>query len=445
MQLTSTSSTNAGTFRDIRARLGSAVVVVLGAVHGVALADSTPGTTEVDSSLMHYKESGGRVSTTEGVVSLKQTQEDGTGLSLKLTYDTLSGGSPNGALPSKKTQTFAHPSGTSLTPPHAYTTASGGVVQPSGPYTVAPGQLPMDPSFRDQRYAANLDWTTPIDGLSRLTLGGGFSHETDFQSLSASTTYAYDLNDKNTTLSAGLNLEMDSIRPIGGAPVPMSDYTAFLKDGNKSKRVYDTLLGISQVMTRRWITQLNWSMDKSNGYQNDPYKILSELDSQGNTVGYFYENRPGNRTRNSLYWGNKFALDHDTIDFSYRYMQDDWGIHSNTFELRYRWALSDDSYIEPQYRYYTQTAANFFRYYLTQGDPAMAYASADPRLAQFHATTLGLRWATKIDTNTEIGLRYETYKQTGKQPAVVPTQLQGLDLYPGLRAQMIEANLKFSF
>ncbi len=440
-----------GKDNSVQLKLSAAVFSVLSAAQGYAVADPTD---VVDSALMHYQERDGRVATTEVVVHARETLSDDSTSGISLTFDTLSGGSPNGALPSKTVQTFARPSGHSLSSSanpgvQTYTTASGQIVTsgsgPSVPYTIAPGALPIDSSFHDQRIAANLDWSTPIAPLTTASWGANFSHELDFASLSANATVAHDFNEKNTNLSAGVNLEYDEIRPIGGAPVPMSDYALFKKTGNQNKQVADLLLGISQVMTRRWLTELNLSLDNSNGYQNDPYKIVSALDAAGNTVGYVFENRPRNRSRNSLYWGNKFALDHDTIDLSLRYMTDNWGIKSETAELRYRWALSDKSYFEPQFRYYRQDAANFFRFYLMQGDPLVPYASADPRLAAFDATTLGIRWATQINRSSEFSVRLESYQQTGKGPAVVPPGLQGLNLYPGLKAQLIEVGLKIQF
>ena len=447
-----------GADNQVRGKLGAAVLSLLGAMHGLALAQATDNATSVDGAVMHYKESGGRVSTTEAVVHAKETLNDGETLGLKLTFDTLSGGSPNGALPSKQVQTFARPSGKSLstsavvTPVQTYTTASGRVASSgggsstSGPYTVAPGALPLDTSFRDQRIAASLDWSLPIDSLTNLAVGGSFSHETDFLSLSTSATLSRDFNNKNTTLSAGVNLETDSIKPIGGAPVPLSTYSDFLKEGNKRKQVGDVLLGVSQVINRRWIMQLNWSTDKSSGYQNDPYKVVSALNADGSVKDYIYENRPDKRTRNSLYWGNKFALDHDTIDFSLRHMSDDWGIKSDTAEVRYRFAVSDSIYLEPQARYYKQSAADFFHFYLLDGAPYVPYASADPRLAKFHAQTFGLKFGMQLDKDSEISLRLQSYKQSGKGPDVSQLpQLQGLNLYPGLKAQLIEAGLKVSF
>jgi len=59
-----------------------------------------------------------------------------------------------------------------------------------------------------------------------------------------------------------------------------------------------------------------------------------------------------------------------------------------TADLRYRWQIDMNYYIEPHLRYYTQSAADFFHYYLGSGEVIPQYASADTRLAKFHAQTM---------------------------------------------------------
>ena len=440
----------------LRLKLGMAVLAVLGSSQVQATAP-TAESIEFDSSALNYQESDNRVNAAEVIANVRINHEDGSSLGIHLTYDTLSGGSPNGALPSNTVQTFAKPSGTSLasttttTAVQTYTTASGRVVtvgggtSTSGPYKVAPGALPVDPNYTNKRAAANLSWSYLLDALTSHAIGVGYSYELDFQSMSLSNTISRDFNDKNTTLSAGLNLESDTVAPIGGAPVGMSDYALFEKEGQKSKQVQDLLLGVSQIMNRRWITQLNWSQEKSTGYLTDPYKVVSALDASGNTIGYVYENRPSERTRSSLYWGNKIALDHDTVDVSVRYMSDDWGITSRTLDLRYRWNFADHSFLEPQYRYYAQTAADFYRLYLMQGAPLIPYVSADGRLGQFTASTVGLKWGANPSRRSEISLRAQYYVQTPNSPGVNLPALQGLDLTPGLRATLFQVGLKLEF
>ena len=439
------------------------------AVYAVAPLSSLPtivptGTEQpwqADTGFLYYKEGDGRIQTAEAVINLKKVYADDSSLNVKLTVDALTGGSPNGAMPSKSVQTFSTPSGNSLvapvvstTPsiPQTYTTPSGKVVTVgsgqsvhSTLYNVAPGQLPIDSTFQDQRISLSLGKEQALGSANRLSYGGAFSHERDFMSASGNVGIARDFNDKNTTLSAGLNLEADSIRPIGGAPVPWSEYGLFNKQGNKSKRVEDVLVGVTQIMTRRWITQLNYSVDASTGYQNDPYKILSVLDSQGVVQNYVYENRPESRTRRSLYWDNKFALDHDVVELSLRHMTDNWGITSNTVDLHYHWTFLNGFYLEPHVRHYTQTAADFYRFFLTAGDPLLTYASADPRLAAFAANTIGIKFGVPTGPSSAFSFRVERYIQKGNGPSMVPAQLQGLDLYPGLKSWIVQGGLRFSF
>ena len=144
-----------------------------------------------------------------------------------------------------------------------------------------------------------------------------------------------------TTVTFGINDESDVIQPIGNTPVPLSNYAAFQKEGNKSKNGVGALLGVTQVMTRNWLTQLNVSVDRFSGYLNDPYKIASILDPGGNTTGYIYENRPDTRTRKSAYFENRVGGEHTSVDLSLRYMTDSWGIHSQTAQVRMRWWTPD--------------------------------------------------------------------------------------------------------
>ena len=136
----------------------------------------------VDSALAYYHENG-RVQAIEPVVDVSKVFADGQSLSLNATFDALSGASPNGALPSHAPQTFTSPSG-----------KAGHV------YTIAPGQLPADPHYSDARFAFGANWTKPLTRVDELGLGGKFSVEDDFVSVTVNASIAHDFNEKNTTL-----------------------------------------------------------------------------------------------------------------------------------------------------------------------------------------------------------------------------------------------------
>jgi hypothetical protein len=388
----------------------------------------------VDSAVAYYHEEG-RIQAVEPVVDVAKVFADGQALNLNVTFDALSGASPNGALPSRNPQTFSSPSGKRQ---HQYTTA--------------PGQLPVDPDYEDDRIAVSGNWTVPLTRLDQVTVGGKLSGEDDFFSATVNASIAHDFNEKNTTLSFGVDNEYDSIHPIGGAPVPGSDYALAEKQtGGKTKDGVGLLLGVTQVMARNWLSEFNVSADRFTGYLNDPYKFTSIINSAGGTAGYEYENRPDQRIRKSAYWENRVAWSSEiSTALSLRYMSDDWGVRSDTAQLHLHWSLSDrDRYIEPTVRWYRQTAAEFFTpFILTTQKPTTDYESSDSRLAAFHAMTYGVKYAQKLAglgsrPESEISIRAEYYQQTLDIRTPVPQALQGLDLYPGVKAVLVQIGWRF--
>jgi hypothetical protein len=391
---------------------------------------------QLESALAYYHEDG-RIQAVEPVVSANKEYGDGGSIGLNFTFDALSGSSPNGALPSRAPQTFASPSAKSFATAHHL-------------YTSSPGSLPADPNYSDARVAAGVDWTLPLTRLSRVTIGGKLSYEDDFYSGTVNASIAHDFNDKNTTVSFGVNEEGDVIDPIGGAPAALSAYNSFDKEGNKSKNGVGALLGVTQIMSRTWLTQLNLSVDRFSGYLNDPYKIVSVLDAGGNTTGYVYENRPDTRTRRSAYLENRVGWDRASAALSLRYMTDSWGIHSDTAQVHFRWwSPTRQQYIEPTVRWYRQSAADFFRPWLSSADEqGVEYVSSDARLAAFHALTYGVKYGFSLDNRlhrpgSEFTVRLEYYQQTLDIDTPVPGALQGLDLYPNLKAILVQFGFSY--
>jgi hypothetical protein len=410
----------------------------------------------LDSAISYYHEDG-RITAIEPMVSLRSDDGNGTQHTLSAVFDSLSGSSPNGALPSNKPQTFATPSGTSLSGgAQTYTTASGQSTSSAAPtYVVAPGQLPVDPNYQDTRFAFSALSQQPLHASDRWRYGGTLSWEHDFLSFSGSLGYSRDFNGKNTTLSAGLNEEYDLIKPIGGAPVPGSDYSLFQKQSNKDKNGVGLQLGITQVMTRRWLAEFNLAADRFSGYLDDPYKVVSILDAQGNTTGYVNEKRPGARLRRSAYLENRVAFDRVTATVAGRYMADDWGVHSSTVDANLRWWNPDhDRYLQPSVRWYRQSAADFYTPWIEASTGNYStLESADSRLGAFHATTFGLKYAVKMaragslpgQDPAEFNLRLQFYRQDADHRQANPVALQGIDLYPALRAVMLQVGYRFAY
>ncbi len=136
-----------------------------------------------------------------------------------------------------------------------------------------PEPTPLDRSFpEDTRFAADLGYLFPLSSNGHLGVGLSGSKEYDFTSVGANAHYTLDLNQKNTTLSAGAAFEYDSSDPVGGIPLPLTMMVNAVKAGgsSKSKNVKDILLGVTQVLGPRGLLQFNYSLSLSSGYQTDP-------------------------------------------------------------------------------------------------------------------------------------------------------------------------------
>lgn len=370
----------------------------------------------VDTAILYYGESDGRVSALEPAIYAGRDLGDGERIDLRLVLDVLTGATPNGAHASTVPQTFTTPSGLSS-------------------YVAQPGETPLDSSFKDTRLAGGADWTLPVNRMSKVKLGLNASREFDYTSLGVSATYLQDLNNRNTTLSAGLGFTNDLISPVGGVPTalsPMRQPGQTNRDGSSdTKTIADMIFGITQVISRKTLMQLNFSLGMIDGYQTDPYKIVTVLDPvtglpdnsallnvNTDALPYVYEKRPDSRQTSSLFFRTVHHLTQDVINFSYRYYWDDWGVTSNTFDLRYRYEIGR-GYLQPHVRYYLQEAADFYRHDLVQGTDVDANGnvlldtvSSDYRLAKMTTTTLGLKYGYALSENSELSIRGELMNQS---------------------------------
>jgi hypothetical protein len=201
--------------------------------------------------------------------------------------------------------------------------------------------------------------------------------------------------------------------------------------GSDDKTVVDALIGVTQVLGRHTLLRLNYSYSDSSGYLTDPYKVLSIVDPvtgelvprtpapglSGPAGVYVYESRPDSRRKQGLYAELRHDFSGKVLDVSYRYSTDDWEVDSHTLESRFRLPLGASNYIEPHVRYYTQTAASFYRYSLPDTLPLPQFASADARLADLDAYTFGVKYGHILPSGNEWSARLEFYQQKAKAPA----------------------------
>ncbi len=420
---------------SIRGALTSATCTLLSTVTNTALAEKNLSSWEFDSALLLYSETG-RVSAIEPVFTARKEYADDKFVSFRFVFDALTGASANGAVAVNKAQTFTTPSG-------------------NGTYMANANETPLDPTFRDSRFALNAAWELPLANKLKGIFSANFSSEFDYTSASASATFLRDFNNRNTTLSAGFSLGGDLVSPVGGIPVALSQMpTASVNKKQKAKdtdtkAIGDLMIGVTQVINRKTLMQFNYSYGRTNGYLTDPYKILSVIDQDGNLVEgtgtYLYESRPDNRATQSVYGKYVHQFNRDVINFSYRYFWDDWGIRTHTLDLRYRYELNSRHFLQPHLRYSMQAAASFYRYFLQENNTS-EYASADYRLGDLTTSTIGLQYGFAVTNKSGFTIRAEYMLQSGdSSPDIAVGDLKNQDLFPDITAFIVQAGYSLKF
>lgn len=398
----------AGSPSALRERLSKAALALFLAP-SAALADQA-ATTQIDYTALYYGEVG-RTQVFEPIVHATRLFGDGQSISAQLGIDAITGSSPTGALPSTSAQTTTTPSGR-LT-------------------TIPAGQIPLM-KFEDHRFGLDGEWRKPLGRLVTATLGGHASRERDYQSLGVNGRISADLMQRLLTVTAGGGYSDDSVFPVGGTPIGLSDGSEVSHQSNP-KKVKSVLFGVSRVLTRRWIMSIDGTRTYERGYLTEPYKVISVVDPfSGTPVGELTDNRPSSRTRSSALLSSVYHFTHDIGYASYRYYTDTWGIRSSTFDVKYRHDLGEGWYIEPHVRFYRQGAADFFMAALSANLAPPEYATADYRLGKLSTLTLGADFTFKVGDNpAEWTLRGEYFRQKGD--VAVPGGLglpSNLDLSP---------------
>ena len=308
--------------------------------------------------------------------------------------------------------------------PQTFTRPSGNAA-----YAVPAGVLPLDDTFKDTRVAVSGSWQQPVGETSLINVGASASKEYDYMHLGLNAKYARDFNQRNTTLSAGIALSMDSLDPVGGAPTPL---TPMLDVGDTSNRLGEQ--GQGRVGCGSWRYAGRFPQPRRAGQlfiqqigrlphgplqgsercrRHHGRHTVADRDPGWPSHQFLYENRPGERTKHSIYGQAKYYMNGKVLDASYRYMTDDWEIDSHTVDLRYRIPFGTERYVEPHLRFYTQSEAEFYQLSIPDSQPVPSFVSADYRLGNFDAITAGLKYGWKTRSDNDMSVRMECVSSDG--------------------------------
>jgi Protein of unknown function (DUF3570) len=343
----------------------------------------------IDYRYEYYREEGDRIGVDTHSLLFEQKITPWLSVQGHGVYDAISGATPTGAPPAADIKTpFPYPGPLSTTVPLTF--------------------------MHDKRWGGVFESIFTF-GPHHITPQFSYSTESDYISYGGALNYSLDLNEKNTTLNLGWSHNWDTILP-GNSPYIFS---------NHPKDTDDILVGLNQIFGPKTLVTANFTFRNSHGYLNDPYRgVLFDDAFQAdlNNPILYPENRPDFR---QSYIGFVSLLQyitplHGAIEGSYRPYYDSFGIGSHTIDLSWHQKIGKRILISPLFRYYFQTAANF---YATQfpGDPlnpmdptpSPKYYSADYRLSKMETFTFGVELSGRVTDWLTLDLAYKRYDMRG--------------------------------
>lgn len=277
--------------------------------------------------------------------------------------------------------------------------------------------------------------------FSRINVTAGLSEsrEHDYISKGWSLNTLTDFNQKNTTLLVGVaghNDQVETFYDAGHLYVPKQSESA--------------IVGVTQLLDPLTTVTFNVTWSRETGYLADQYKLVQqnvELLPGDYFLLVFAENRPGEHNSGVAYASidRAFPKLSGTLEGSYRFYSDTYGIAANTVELRWLQKLGSRFTLAPEVRAYEQNAAKFYYYNLTTTgivptqtpDPSGPAYSSDYRLSSLYSTTYGLRAVWKARDWLQFDVSYDRYAMHGRD-SVTPQSA-----YPSANVLMFGAKVSW--
>lgn len=274
----------------------------------------------------------------------------------------------------------------------AYTSASSSNINPFDSNYATPFQASSGASSGDVWTNFTGNYSHSSDDRNTIYAAKlSVSSEFDYFSIGFGGNYARLFNEKNTEISIKGNAYLDTWRPIypmelrpfdkggnglnnrlfiqntiTGNPNYAPLFTAF---DNKTRNSYSVGLGFSQILHKKAQGSLELDFIKQTGLLSTPFQRVYFGDVADSFIDNFQladaiERLPNSRlkiaTGGRLNW---YLNEIFTMRTFYRYYFDDWGINSHTASIEIPIKITYKFTLYPSYRFYNQTAANYFNPY----------------------------------------------------------------------------------
>jgi len=213
---------------------------------------------------------------------------------------------------------------------------------------------------------------------TKMTLGYTNSDESDYKADTANFSISQSMFGDLTTVTLGYARGWDE--------VSKNRDTTF-GTRNVDRRNYQ--VGLSQILTKNLLLTLNYEVVEDEGFLNNPYRSVRYLASP-TTTGSQPEVYPRTHTSNAVAANFRYYLPYGAaVGLGYRYYTDDWSVDAHTAELNYTQRFRDRWTLELDYRYYTQSDADFYSDLFPRPD-AQNFLARDKELSRFSDQSAGI-------------------------------------------------------
>lgn len=266
-----------------------------------------------------------------------------------------------------------------------YTSASSDKINPN---TVSSA------SHADTRIYPSVNWTMENEKKGT-SFGAGVSASTefDYRSFGFSIMFSKKTANRNGEFTAKAQAFLDALKYIlpvelrttgsgggggGGRDEGGDDYPS------KNRNSFSGSLSYSQIVNQRLQLQFIADLVYQQGYLGLPFHRVYL--TNGNVV---VENLPDTRLKIPLgFRANYFIGDKVVLRSFYRFYTDDWGLTAHTAQLETSFKITPFVSLTPFYRYYTQTAVDYFAPIRTHKTTDQYYTS-NYDLAAFNSNFFG--------------------------------------------------------
>lgn len=208
-------------------------------------------------------------------------------------------------------------------------------------------------SHADTRVYPAFDWSVENEKKGRTSgIGLSYSTEYDYSSVGGNINFSKKTKNRNGEFTAKLQTYFDALSLI--SPVELRKVAP---GGKATRNTYAGSLSYSQIINERFQIMFLADAVLQQGYLSLPFHRVYFNDQ---TV--HQENLPNSRLKFPLALrANYFLGDKLIIKTYYRFYADDWDLKSNTFNLELPVKISPFFSVSPFYRFYNQTAIDYFK------------------------------------------------------------------------------------